>query len=147
MSQTYHLPWPPTANTMWRHTRGRNKAYLSERYTKWRDEAGKELIRQKARPVKGPVSVTIILRSPNRQAWDVDNRIKPVLDLLVEMMVLPDDNSQVVREILVHADHDESIAIGARVFLSPFVEPSFLQQLTNWLKGESNAEQRVTLPA
>jgi crossover junction endodeoxyribonuclease RusA len=117
VSKTFHLPWPPTANTMWRYVRGR-KPHLSERYEEWKKEAGWELVAQKAKPIKGPVSITIELRAPNKQAWDIDNRIKPVLDLLVANMVLPDDNSEIVREILVQAHRGEQIAVGAQVTIA-----------------------------
>lgn len=115
-AQTFHLPFPPTANTMWRHVRA-GQHYLSERYRKWRDEAGKELIVQKVKKVRGPVRITIGLCPPTKTPWDIDNRIKPVLDLLVNCMILEEDNSEIVKEITAHVNMPG--LIGTQVTITP----------------------------
>lgn len=111
MAQTFHLPWPPTSNTMFGLSSSRR--FPSERYVNWKNDAGKHLMMQRAKSIKGPVRVTIALRPPSKRKWDLDNRIKPLLDLLVSHLIIEDDNSEYVREVTVHVD--PTIDPGAQV--------------------------------
>lgn len=117
MTQTFLLPFPPTANHMWKHAsrKGAGQHYLSAKYRAWKDAAGKQLLVQRAKSIKGPVRVLIGLCSPTNHAWDLDNRIKPVLDLLVSHLVIEEDNTSIVRGI----DITASDQIGARVTVIP----------------------------
>ena len=65
----------------------------------WADRASKELLAQKVRPIKGPVEVDIELCSPTKRSFDLDNRIKAVLDLLVKCYIIEADNHSIVRRI------------------------------------------------
>lgn len=91
---TLILPLPPSANSLFIQC-GR-KRVLSSDYRAWRLIAGTQLVQQmpagaRQRPaVAGPVSVDIAL--PLKMRGDIDNRIKPLLDLLVEHDVMPDDH-------------------------------------------------------
>lgn len=117
MTQTFLLPWPPTANSMWKHIsrKGSGQHYLSERYKAWKDAAGKELMVQRAKMVTGPVRILIGLCAPTNHAWDLDNRVKPILDLLVNCMVIEEDNTSIVREIVVQTADQ----VGAHVTVIP----------------------------
>jgi hypothetical protein len=66
------------------------------------------------RPKKhlGPVSIAI--SAPDRRAFDIDNRSKALLDLLVMCRVIEADNSDVVREL--HLRLAEGFT-GARAFV------------------------------
>jgi Holliday junction resolvase RusA-like endonuclease len=112
--QTFHLPWPPTANTMWRSYRRRVVA--SEGYVDWKNDAGKHLIMQKPKRMKGPVKIEIGLRCPSNRKWDVDNRTKPVLDLLVSHLVIEGDDHTIVPDVRTY--FDPSIAVGAQVTIT-----------------------------
>jgi hypothetical protein len=70
------------------------------------------------RPKKhlGPVAVAIELGPPDRRNFDLDNRCKALLDLLVMCRVIEADSSDVVREL--HIRLGEGF-IGARVFVQP----------------------------
>jgi len=92
------LPWPPSANNMFVNVRGRGRVKSAD-YTKWRDDAGWLLKSQRPHKFTAPVLVTIELCSPNKRPFDIDNRNKGILDLLVEHQVIPDDSNRWVRGI------------------------------------------------
>lgn len=98
-SQTVKLPWPPSTNSLWRAVRGKN--IRSEAYRKWLDAAGWELAAQRPKEFIGPVSLLLRLTPPTRQAFDLDNRCKATIDLLVAHRVIESDDCNIVREITV----------------------------------------------
>ena len=95
-SQTFLLPWPPSVNAIWRVRHGRN--IVAAEYRRWRDAAGKELIIQRPRAFKGPVEVSIRLCAPHNRTWDLDNRVKPLFDLLVNCQVVEGDDHRTIRK-------------------------------------------------
>ena len=99
---------------MWRHGRGQN--YLAERYKKWRDEAGKEMLVQRVHAVTGPVQIRISLNY--KGLWDLDNRVKPVLDLLVSNQVIDGDSRNTVKRVIM--EEGEGF-MGARVTITKIV--------------------------
>jgi Holliday junction resolvase RusA-like endonuclease len=108
------LPTPPSVNGLFfNRTGGRS---VTRRYKEWRVEAGYELIRQRPGRFLGPVAITLALHEPNRTS-DLDNRIKPVLDLLVEHQVIENDDSRYVRRL--SAEWDNSVS-GVRVSIEPY---------------------------
>ncbi len=93
------LPFPPSVNALYRAVGGRS--ILSERYRKWKAEAGAELMAQRARPVLGPVSVLVELCPKDKRRRDIDNAgFKAILDLLVTMRIIEADDSRCVKEII-----------------------------------------------
>lgn len=81
------LPMPPS---IWDMYQGHGKRkHLSASYAKWREDAG-WFIRGIREPISGPVSVHIAVKRPRSNA-DLDNRIKPVLDLLQHYRVIEND--------------------------------------------------------
>lgn len=119
-SQTFVLPFPPSTNSMWKHrSRYYGQVYLSERYRKWRDIAGKELIAQGAKKVSGPVRIVIGLCPGHARKWDGDNFTKPLFDLLKNCAVIEDDNSKIIREYTVHCDPPG--LVGAQVTITPVI--------------------------
>ena len=44
-------------------------------------------------PLKGRLSVHVLLHAPNRRKYDIDNRIKPLLDALQFSSVYRDDEA------------------------------------------------------
>lgn len=91
------LPWPPTANTMF-GLHG-HRRFVSRSYATWKLHAGEHLEGQKPTKFDGPVNISIALKNPRKARWDVDNRVKPVIDLLVTHQVIEDDNHEVVRRV------------------------------------------------
>src|SRR6476620_12266894 len=96
---TITLPWPPSANSIWRSVGGRNVA--SEGYRAWKRTAGLELMVQRPKKHTGPVSVEIRLSPPDRRRYDLDNRVKPVLDALVTGGIIEGDDTRIVRRIVI----------------------------------------------
>lgn len=99
------LPFPVSVNGAFRRHNG---AYLSERYRKWRDEAGWTLLSQRPEKIAGPVAVTIDLKAPDRRVRDADNTLKALCDLLVKHGVIEGDDSRFVRSLSVQwVDHGQ----------------------------------------
>lgn len=83
------LPLAPPVNNLFATVRG-GKRVRSAKYDIWRKQAGLEMLTQRRRAVLGPFRVEIAV--PYLMAGDIDNRIKPVLDLLVEHGLTADDS-------------------------------------------------------
>jgi crossover junction endodeoxyribonuclease RusA len=76
------LPFPPSANRIWRS--GGGKVYRSNEYVSWMEEADMAVMAVKAYPkrkIAGPFEVEILLSDVGlRRSSDGDNRIKALLD-------------------------------------------------------------------
>lgn len=81
---------PPSANVMWRH--GRGKTYRAPKYKNWLNTMGLIAKSQmRGQPTwAAPVKVSILMRRPRKNS-DLDNRIKPLLDLLQSAGVIAND--------------------------------------------------------
>lgn len=101
------LPWPPSLNNMFLNVKGRGRV-RSENYRKWAQDAGWLLLSQHPYKFKDPVRVRVELNPPNARAFDLDNRNKALLDLLVEHGVIVDDSNRYVRAVSV-----EMVSTGA----------------------------------
>lgn len=91
MITMFRIPFPPSANVIWRNARGRTylskeyKAFLEEVAATWRLNSVKDW-ETDARYI-----VTLQLFAATRRKYDVDNRIKPTLDALTKAGVWLDD--------------------------------------------------------
>lgn len=85
-----HLPYPPTANTIW--IRARKGMRRSEGYMSWLEKAGWEVKQQRPSKVAGPYALSLIATRPDKRKRDLDNLLKPVSDLLVKMGIVADDS-------------------------------------------------------
>lgn len=94
------LPIPPSANRLVRYDKVRGRVD-TQRYMTWKNAAGWELQAQ-ARGIgfNSPVSIAIGLSEKSR--LDLDNCIKPTIDLLVKHRVIPDDRKAFVRSVTVN---------------------------------------------
>lgn len=90
---TLVLPFPPSANRLWRNANSRT--YLSESYREWKDEAHVAYLQQKkaaGTPIKGNFHYHIVLDEKRRKrARDGDNRGKAVLDFIQSVGLIEDD--------------------------------------------------------
>lgn len=82
------LPLPPSANTIWRNRKGSGKPHLSSEYQAWKQEAGWMI--QAARLERVPGRFTMRVFVPIEMVGDIDNRLKPILDL-AKTFVTDDD--------------------------------------------------------
>ena len=88
----FNLPMPPSTNGIWRGGKG-GRHYLSPKYKAWRDEAALlAKVQAKGKRVAGPFAVQINARRPDNRKRDIDNLIKPTLDLLALVHVTDDDS-------------------------------------------------------
>lgn len=85
------LPWPPTVNHYYTVARGRK--ILSTRGRKYKEQAWLHML-AKGRPVgaKGLVSVFIRAYPPDKRKRDLDNLLKPILDVLTLSGMIEDDS-------------------------------------------------------
>ena len=83
------LPPVVSANAMYRSI-ARGRVIKSKPYRAWIEEAGKVLQAQRPEPVPGRVEVG--LEVP-RAAGDIDNRAKPILDLLEAHGIIDNDRN------------------------------------------------------
>ena len=91
------LPMPPTDNHLFAG-KGRRR-FRSDKYEAWIEEAGWALASQRPPQALGGVSVLIeVSERESTNAWDLTNRHKSVLDLLVKHKIIQGDNRQYVRK-------------------------------------------------
>lgn len=84
-----YLPTPPSCNMLFRTTG--NKRYKTGSYVLWISK-GVDCIKQQNIALKLLKDINIEIYVPRlRINSDIDNRIKPVLDLLVKAKILVDD--------------------------------------------------------
>ena len=84
---------PPSVNQMYRTSKG-SKRYKKPEVSEWQEEIA-ALIRQawsKTSPYTGEVEVHILFTVSSNRRWDVDNRLKALLDCLAYGGVIHDDS-------------------------------------------------------
>lgn len=111
------LPFPPSGHTLFKRYNG---SMLSEAYRKWRDTAGWELLAQKPKKTLGRVGIHLVFRSPDNRRRDIDNLLKPVIDLLVKHSLIEGDDSRFLRILRAEWD-DIAIEPGVVVIIKPAV--------------------------
>ncbi len=89
MSNNLTLPFPPSINHYWRHRGRAAGVYLSKEALSYR-EAVKNAITA-TKPLETRLSVSVKLHAPNRRKYDIDNRIKSLLDALTHSGAWIDD--------------------------------------------------------
>ena len=90
----FTLDWPPTVNTYWRQyvTKSTARVLLSERGRKYKERAALQLMSQGVvRELQGRVSVLIDAYVPDYRKRDLDNILKPLLDVMEDYGVFEDD--------------------------------------------------------
>ena len=98
------LPYPPSVNGIFGKFNG---AKLSEKYRKWRDEAGWLLRAQNPKRLSGAVSVAVMLVPPDKRVRDLDNAgFKACIDLLVRHELIEGDDWRYVKRIAAEWSED-----------------------------------------
>lgn len=87
---TLSLPFPPSANRIWRFVPGQPTPLKSAEYRTWLKAAKAEC--WGARGVQGHFHLRIIATAPDRRRRDLDNLCKPVADLLTQAGLIEDDS-------------------------------------------------------
>ena len=110
------MPWPPSTNSIWRNVGKRT--LLSREARAYRNRARGELLAQGVANTKlaGRLSVRVELFPHDRRAFDIDNKLKALLDALTYSRVWLDDGQ--VDEILVTRSPEKREGGQARVTIT-----------------------------
>ncbi len=86
------LPIPPSTNNLFRGG-PRGGRYKTDAYKSWLDAAGWEIKLQRPPALHPPLRtcLRVLIEAPLGPNRDIDNALKPVLDVLVKMGVIVDD--------------------------------------------------------
>ncbi|WP_447556570.1 RusA family crossover junction endodeoxyribonuclease [Vreelandella sp. EE22] len=86
-----NMPWPPSTNRIWRNV-GKNTV-LSKEARLYRNRALGELLAQGAahKKIAARVAVDVTLHPDNARSFDIDNKLKSLLDALTYARVWLDD--------------------------------------------------------
>lgn len=118
---TYTLPWPPSVNHYWRHVviNGRPRTLLSKEGREFKQAAVGAVLQQRrgpSAPLSGRLAIAVTLFPPDRRCYDLDNRLKAVLDSLTEARVWEDDRHVKI----IHLEEGVIVKGGAcRVYIAP----------------------------
>ncbi len=85
------LPYPPSANRLWRAVGGRN--IESAEYRKWKASCRWLTVSDGRGPIfKAHYTATITADRPDKRRRDIGNLEKPVSDMLVTLGIVRDDS-------------------------------------------------------
>lgn len=90
------LPWPPSANSYWRHPSSgplAGRHLISQQGRDYRASVHAAVLQQLRRYTRlaGKLAVTLACNPPDRRRRDLDNLQKPTLDALTHAQVWLDD--------------------------------------------------------
>lgn len=120
-SLTYTLPWPPSVNHCWRRVLigGKPRTLLSKEGREFKQAAVGAVLQQRrgpSAPLSGRLAIAVTLFPPDRRRYDLDNRLKAVLDSLTEARVWEDDRHVKI----IHLEEGGIVRGGAcRVCIAP----------------------------
>lgn len=118
------FPVPPSANAMWKHSQ--RGVFASPAYTAWTEEASL-YARQQLDKFTGKVEIVIVVKSGDEWRWnrDVDNIIKPTVDMLVKSERIQGDTVDILRRVTCEFMTLKSPINSALLFtrITPYVEP------------------------
>lgn len=112
------LPFPPSVNHYWRHTRDGNH-YISAKGKRFRDQAFLACLSELA--FEGIVSVEVQVYLPDRRDRDLDNLWKVIMDSLTHAKILKDDSWKYVVK--------ESIEAVGKIVTNKSGEPEFIPEI------------------
>jgi Holliday junction resolvase RusA-like endonuclease len=108
-TQSIILPIPPSANNLWRLVvpknpkKGKPKALqvMTDVYAEWLAECTRKIKRGLEAVVSPPVGIQVEIRSgfDCPRSRDLDNFLKPIVDLIRKSKIIPNDNLANVTKI------------------------------------------------
>lgn len=86
------IPYPPSTNRIWRQGQGR--MHKSQQYKDWLALASWEIRAQLGpkRVITNPFKITVRVERPDRRKRDLDNLLKPILDLIAHYGLIENDS-------------------------------------------------------
>lgn len=84
-----HLPYPPSANRLWR--RSGRRIHKGAEYANWLVDAGFTAIKQRQPGIVGKYKISINAVRPDKRRRDLDNIIKAISDLVKSVGIIDDD--------------------------------------------------------
>lgn len=87
---SFKLPYPPSVNHYWRHVGKRT--LISREGRQYRDRVAMMLVQEWANPMKGELSVSVLVHPPDHRRRDLDNILKALLDALEHGGAYTDDS-------------------------------------------------------
>jgi len=89
------LPWPPSVNVYYRavpHGKHGARNILSAAGRQYKQDAARAFrLTHEGLSLHGRLYCHLTMRAPTRRKYDIDNRIKPVLDALQDVGAFDDD--------------------------------------------------------
>ena len=82
------LPYPPSANKLWRFVPGNRTPLKSREYRDWQAAADRCIVMADRGLIRGPHRIEIVAFRPDRRARDIDNLTKPILDAIKDGKLL-----------------------------------------------------------
>lgn len=88
----FSIPYPPSTNRIWRQGQGR--VHKSKEYTDWIALAAWEMRAQLGpkKVITEPFKFTVRANRPDKRKRDLDNILKPILDLLGHYGIIENDS-------------------------------------------------------
>ena len=84
------LPWPPSTNTLWRHTG--NSVLISKKYRLYKRTIQKLSLFWRRKPLDCRISLHIKAYPPDKRKRDLDNILKGCIDSLQNAKLFLDDS-------------------------------------------------------
>lgn len=111
---TLELPVPPSANHLWRHSRGR--VHLSFPYRAWKTSADRHFlaVKRDCQPVHGPYRLALVIDEKRYGRRDLSNFIKAAEDCLQRWQLIDDDKFCVGLDVAWGAS-----PLGCRITVTP----------------------------
>ena len=84
---------PPSVNHL--YNRGMKRVYINPEARAWKNYAAAAMTLNRNKsltPAGSPVSIKICFITPNNRRWDIDNRLKALLDCLAKAEIIFDDS-------------------------------------------------------
>lgn len=110
---TFRVPVPPSANNLYANMPFGGGRRKTGEYRAWLNAAGWEMRAQHVLPLPAG-NYALRIRAPINRRRDLDNTLKPVLDLIVELGLIRDDN--LIDKIIIERDRsNEMMAVEIEV--------------------------------
>lgn len=119
--QAVWLPFPPSVNNLFSQgvVKRKIRRFPSKQYKAWRKQAEMLIMAARFKPFTVPVVIRLALTPKDSRPRDADNYNKPVIDALVNMRVLPGDDSQHVKAVSAYWLNTNPKDAGVMVFIRP----------------------------